>query len=96
MILGILQVELMIDGSQSLKDKRRIVSSLKDRLHREHQVSVAEVGTQDDHKRATLGIALAASSVPSCQSILDHVLAKLRDARDCVMTDHQLEILNGR
>jgi len=86
----------MIDGSQSLKDKRRIVSSLKDRLHREHQVSVAEVGTQDDHKRATLGIALAASSVPSCQSILDHVLAKLRDARDCVMTDHQLEILNGR
>ena len=96
MILGILQVELMIDGSQSLKDKRRVVSSLKDRLHREHQVSVAEVDKQDDPGRAVLGIALAASSVPSCQSVLDHVLKKLREARDCVLTDHQQEIISGR
>ncbi|MEX2214152.1 MAG: DUF503 domain-containing protein, partial [Phycisphaeraceae bacterium] len=68
MILGILQVELVIDGSQSLKEKRRVVSSLKDRLHREHQVSVAETDKQDDHRVAVLGIALASSSVPVCQS----------------------------
>ena len=43
MVVGILQIEVSIDGSTSLKDKRRVVSSLKDRLHREHQVSVAEV-----------------------------------------------------
>ncbi len=96
MILGVLQVELMIDGSQSLKDKRRVVASMKDRLHREHQVSVAEIATQDDPRRATLGIAMAASSVPSCQSTLDHVLTKIRDSRDCVLTDHQQEIISGR
>jgi uncharacterized protein YlxP (DUF503 family) len=95
MILGILQVEVMIDGSQSLKDKRRVVTSLKDRLHREHQVSVAEVDMQDDPGRAVLGIALAASSVPHCQSTLDHVLTKVRESRDCVLTDHQQEILTG-
>lgn len=95
MILGVLQFEVMIDGAQSLKDKRRVVSSLKDRLHREHQVSVAEVGMQDDPGRAVLGVALASSSVPVCQSVLDRVLAKIRDSRDCVLTDHQQEILTG-
>ncbi len=96
MILGVLQVELVIDGSQSLKDKRRVVASLKDRLHREHQVSVAEVDSQDDPRRAVLGIALAASSVPVCQSVLDHVLGKIRESRDCVLSDHQQEIITGR
>jgi len=95
MILGVLQVEVMIDGSQTLKDKRRVVSSLKDRLHREHMVSVAEVDLQDDPRRAVLGIALAASSVPVCQSTLDLVLGKLRSSRDCVLTDHQQEIITG-
>ena len=95
MILGILQVELAIDGSQSLKDKRRVVASLKDRLHREHMVSVAEVDRQDDCTSAVLGIALAASNVPGCQSTLDQVLRKIRDHRDSVLVDHSMEILTG-
>ncbi len=95
MILGILQVELSIDGSQSLKDKRRVVASLKDRLHREHMVSVAEVDRQDDCTIAVLGIALAASSVPGCQSTLDQVLGKIRANRDSVLVDHSMEILTG-
>ena len=95
MILGILQVELAIDGSESLKDKRRVVSSLKNRLHREHMVSVAEVDRQDDCTVAVLGIALASSSVPACQSTLDHVLGKIRASRDCVLVDHMTEILSG-
>ena len=55
MVVGVLQVKLTIDWASSLKDKRRVVSSLKDRLHREHQVSVAEVGSLDSHRVAVLG-----------------------------------------
>ena len=44
MVVGILQFELLVPGATSLKDKRRVVKSVKDRLHREHLVSVAEVG----------------------------------------------------
>lgn len=95
MVVGILQIELAIDGSRSLKDKRRIVSSLKDRLHREHQVSVAEIASQDDRRIATLGVVLAASGVPQCQRTLGAVLQKVRDKRGCVLTDHQLEILTA-
>lgn len=96
MVIGILQVELTIDGAQSLKDKRRVVASLKDRLHREHQVSVAEVGTQDVHRTATLGMALVSTDVPHCQSVLDGILNKLRGGRGFVLADHRIEILSGQ
>jgi len=95
MVVGILQVELTIEWSQSLKDKRRVVQSLKDRLHREHQVSVAEVGGLENRKAAVLGIVMAGSSVGQCQRTLDHVLNKLREARDCVLSDHSTQILSG-
>ena len=96
MVVGILQIELAIDHARTLKDKRRVVASLKDRLHREQRVSVAEVDAQDVHNIARIRIAVASNSVPHCQSILDHVLTKIRDRRDCVLADHAQEILTGR
>ncbi|MFP4145618.1 MAG: DUF503 domain-containing protein [Phycisphaeraceae bacterium] len=95
MVIGILQIELTIDWSRSLKDKRRVVSSLKDRLHRQHQVSVAEVDNLDDPRVAVLGITMASNSVPHCQSTLDRLVDKLRLGRDYVLSDHTLEILTG-
>ena len=96
MVIGILQVELAIHHAQSLKDKRRVVASLKDRLHREHQVSVAEVDDLDSHQRAVLGVTMASNSVPHCQSTLDHLVDKLRAGRDFVLADHNVQILTGQ
>jgi uncharacterized protein len=96
MVIGVLQVELDIGEAASLKDKRRIVSSLKGRLHREHQVSVAEVDLQDDCQTAVLGIVLAGSSVPVAQSVLDRIVDQLQRHRDCVLSDHRMEILTGQ
>jgi len=96
MVIGILQVELMIEGAQSLKDKRRVIAGLKDRLHREHQVSVAEIGTQDVHQTATLGMAIVSTEVPHCQGVLDGILNKLKAGRGFVLADHKIELLSGR
>ncbi|GAB4190160.1 MAG: DUF503 domain-containing protein [Phycisphaeraceae bacterium] len=96
MVIGILQVELTIDGAESLKDKRRVVSSLKNRLHREYQVSVAEVASHDLHRTATLGMVVVSNEVPHCQKMLDGILNKLRFGRGFVLTDHKIEILSGR
>lgn len=96
MVVGILQVELTVAWSQSLKDKRRVVSSLKDRLHREHQIAVAEVGALDNRRAAILGMTVASNSVPHCQHMLDGILNKIRATRDCVLSDHRLEILTGK
>lgn len=96
MIIGILQFEITIDGSESLKDKRRVVKSLKDRLHREHQVSVAEVDDLEDHRRAVMGVTMASNDVRHCQSTLDHLVDKLRFGRGFVLADHDVQILTGQ
>ena len=95
MVIGILQFELTIDHATSLKDKRRVVSSIKDRLHREHMVAVAETARLDDCRVAQLGLAVVSNSVPQTQSVLDRIVEKLKNARDCVLTDHCTEILTG-
>lgn len=79
MLLGILQFDILIRGSESLKDKRRVVLSLKDRLHREHMVAVAEVAHQDTLNLARLGLAFVGSDATHVSQTLDRLIAKLRD-----------------
>lgn len=95
MIIGVLQFEIGVDGSTSLKDKRRVVKSLKDRLHREHQVSVAEVDRLDDHRRGVLGLTLTSNDLPHTQSVLDRILDKLQQTPGFELLDHRKEILTG-
>ncbi|MEO0483659.1 MAG: DUF503 domain-containing protein [Planctomycetota bacterium] len=80
MIVGVLQAHLAIPGAESLKDKRRVVRSLKDRLHREHQVSVAELAPTDSCVSARLGITLAASDGQRVGATLDRLSEKIRKA----------------
>ena len=95
MLIGVLQVELTIPGSQSLKDKRRVVQSIKAKLHREHMVSVAETGSLGSLSTATLGIVLAAGEVPYCQSVLHTIVDKLKTHRDAVLADWSIQIITG-
>lgn len=77
MVVGILQFEIIIRGAESLKDKRRVVQSLKDRLHRDHQASVAEVGPPDVMTSAVLGLAIVGNDGRHIGQTLDRILAKI-------------------
>jgi uncharacterized protein len=55
---GIVRIELHLPGSTSLKDKRSIVRSLKDRIRDRTNAAVAEVDHQDLWQRAALGVAV--------------------------------------
>jgi uncharacterized protein len=84
MFVALLQFDVTIDGAASLKDKRRVLRSIKDRLHRDHQVSVAEVGLQDVWNRGRLGLAAVSGDAVFLRSTLDRIEGKLRawpDAR---------------
>ena len=96
MVIGIVQARLSIDGAQSLKDKRRVVASLKAKLHREHQVSVAEVDDLDNCRSAMIGITMASNSVQYCQSVLDRLVDKLHQTRGFVLEDHDIQIITGQ
>lgn len=93
MVIGILQFELRIPGAESLKDKRRVVRSLKDRLHREHQVSVAEVGLLDHAGAARMALALVGSDGRHVGQVLDRITARLRALRDAELGDCEREVL---
>ena len=96
MVVGVLQFELHIHGAESLKDKRRVVKSLRDRLHREHLVSVAEVGAQDTLNLAVMGVALAGSDGARVARVLDSIDAKLRSMTDAELGSTRREIIHGQ
>lgn len=95
MLVGILQIEVLIPGATSLKDKRRVVRSLKDRLHREHQVSVAEVDALDIHHVAILGLSMISNDAKHISATFDRVLKKVQATPDARLGDHQRDILDG-
>lgn len=74
MIVGICTIELHIPESGSLKAKRQVLRSLKDRLHRGFNVSVAEVEAQDLWQRAVLGVACAGNEKRHVNQVLDKVV----------------------
>lgn len=96
MIVGILQFELLIHDAESLKDKRRVVRSVKDRLHREHQVSVAEVASQENAALAILGLALVGTDGKHVAQTLDRIVEKIRAVQDAELGDTRREILHGQ
>ena len=55
MIVGTLEFEVLIREAQSLKDKRRAIKSLKDRIRHRFPVSIAEVDALDHWQRSVLG-----------------------------------------
>ena len=61
MTVGVLQLELSIPEAMSLKDKRRVIKSLKDRIAHGHNVSIAEVGALDEHRRSIIGMAMVSN-----------------------------------
>lgn len=71
--IGILRLALRVPGSRSLKDKRRAVSQIRDRLRSRHNLSVSETGHLEDHGRAILTIALVANDQRFVQSVLDGI-----------------------
>ena len=57
MIVGTLRVRLLLREARTLKDKRQVVKSIKDRLRNHFNVSVAEVDELDNRQIAVLGVA---------------------------------------
>jgi len=71
MVVASLTWELSLPGCASLKEKRSVIRSLRDRLRTKFNVSVAETGLQDVHTRAELTIALVATDGRLAESMLD-------------------------
>ena len=69
-VFGVLTLELRIEQAHSLKEKRHVVKSLKDRLRNKFNVSVAEIEDQDLHNSAVIAVAVVSSSRDFAEKIL--------------------------
>lgn len=78
MVVGLCTVELFVAGSRSLKDKRQVLHSLKDRLRDKFNLSIAEVDGQDLWQKAVLGMACVANDGGYVNRVLEQALNVIR------------------
>ncbi len=91
MVIGALEIRILIRHAHSLKDKRRVVLSLKDRIRDEFEVSCAEVDKQDDHKQGVLGVAVVGTDAAVLERVLQSVVGMVRRDRDAELVDFSVE-----
>ena len=94
MVVGIGTIVLRIPGNASLKGKRKVVKSVTARLRNTFNVSVAEVGANDSHQRAEIGMAFVGNDRRYINSKLDKALNFVEDMQLAEIIDSEVEIIN--
>lgn len=93
MTVGTCRVELRLAGNNSLKGKRRVVKSLKDRIRGRFNVSVAEVDRLDEWQRATLGIVCVSNNSRLVDETLTKVVNLIETDADALILDYEIDLM---
>lgn len=93
MIIGVLTVELRLGEANSLKDKRRVIKSIIERIKNRFNVSVAEVDEQDAWQRCVIGIAFVSCEKVHAHQVLAAVVRFIEGQGNVFITDYQTEFL---
>jgi len=93
MKIGVLRVYFMILDAQSLKQKRMVLRSLKDRLLNKFNISVAEIGSNDKWQAGELGIATVGNEGRFVNSVVDQVRQFLRLDPRISIIESDIEII---
>ncbi len=93
MFVGVLRLVLQIPHARSLKERRRVVKSFKDRARARLPVAVAEVGDAELYQVATLGIVTVSSSSARCSEILAQARSLAGGLGDALLADVATEIV---
>ena len=92
MVIGSLRLKLAVFESTSLKDKRRAVKSLKERLAGRFNVSVAEVGSLDHRQQAEVAVVLVGNDSRFVESCLDTIVDYVRLDRAASLVHYESEL----
>jgi hypothetical protein len=93
-VVAIALLELHLPEAASLKDKRRVVKSLVDRVHQRYRVSIAETAFHDLHQRAELGIAIVSHSESNGERVLETVRGTFEEAPEAYVIRWTTEIVD--
>jgi uncharacterized protein YlxP (DUF503 family) len=96
MNIGVIKFTIRIPANQSLKGKRKVVSSLLQKLRNRFYISVAEVACNDDLKMAILGAVFVSNSKVVINQLISEILRYLQaQAGNFILVDFNQEIIAG-
>ncbi|HDY66678.1 hypothetical protein LCGC14_1700780 [marine sediment metagenome] len=93
MVVGTLSIRIVIRSSRSLKDKRRIIKSLKDRIRNKFNVSISETNAQDNHKYSIISVAMVGTDRQYVNSTLSSLMNFFRFFPQIELVDYELELI---
>ena len=88
-----LAVSFHIPAAQSLKEKRRVLKSIKDRIRARFNASVSEIGELDKWQASVIGVCVIGLDKGHLSGTLESVLALFDEVRDINVTQHQIEFM---
>ncbi len=89
MIIGIMELDLRIFESHTLKDKRRVLKSFVDRTRKYFNVSIAEIGHNEVVNYTTIGLSCISNEKRFIESVFDKILGRIE-------TDYNVELVLAR
>jgi len=92
-VIGLLRVELRIPQAHSLKDKRRVVRSLLDRVSAKFNAAVAETGHQDVWSYAEVAVVAVSNDGRHVNSMLDTILNFIESHAAAEVADAEIRFL---
>ncbi len=93
MVVGTAKIRLHLPWVHSLKEKRMLVKSVLARLQNKYHVSAAEVGEQDIHQIAVLGVAVVSTDAAFVENILQQIAGYIEDTTEAQVTDIETELI---
>lgn len=94
MVIGVMEIRLWLSEAHSLKDKRQVVKSVKDKIRDRFNVAVAEVADQDLWQKALLAVCTVGSDGRVVNARLDQVVNFVERLQVATDLDFRLEMIN--
>jgi len=89
--VGVLRLALRIPGARTLKDRRRVVSSIKERAYARHRACCADVGHLEAHDRAILAFSVVGNDARMLRSWLDTIRTDVEQSSEALIESQHME-----
>jgi uncharacterized protein YlxP (DUF503 family) len=93
MVVGVAQFEIFMPFNHSLKEKRKILRKLKERVFSKFSIPVAEVDFQDKWQRASLGFSIVGNDGKKIESLISKIFNFIEELQLGEMSNEAREIL---
>lgn len=95
MVVGIMRLELELPGCFNLKEKRRVLNRVRDRVHARFHAAIAETDRQEIWNAAELGVAVVSNETRHANEMLSKILAYIESCADLIVQDVTMEFEQG-